>query len=135
MHFQAEQERISVGNRFISDRLKSRTVVCLGEKVDRLDLTSGFEIGLRNFRCCLSVEFFLDLRREDAADRWHIAISREKSRLHGHGYATLFLAECYGTASGWDRSQELGVAVARGQRDGEHDFPVQESDGLHGIVQ
>jgi hypothetical protein len=57
-----------------------------------------------------AVEFFLDLRA-DEGKVWHIALRDDKSRLHGHGYATLFLSQAYGTAGGWSRREDLGDAL------------------------
>lgn len=56
-------------------------------------------------------EFYLDLRDPGGDERWHIALADDKSRLHGHGYATLFLAQCHGTAGGWERAEELNIAL------------------------
>jgi hypothetical protein len=57
-----------------------------------------------------SVEFFLRLRGSPR-DEWEIAAWDDKSRLHGHGYATLFLAQAYGTCGRWEKREELETAL------------------------
>jgi hypothetical protein len=58
-----------------------------------------------------AVEFYLDLRGHQESEEWWIAASDDRSRLHGHGFATLFLAEALGTCGVWERREELGLRL------------------------
>ena len=58
-----------------------------------------------------AVEFFLDLRGSQETEEWHINASDDGSRLHGHGFATLFLAQAHGSCGGWERREELGLRL------------------------